>query len=359
MANFSFNSIAISGLATAVPPGNITAESLSGNFTAGQAREIISVTGAGSFYRAQDLQTASDLGYEAANRLLHEKNIDTEAIGAIIFLSKTPDYRSPATAIVLHKRLGLSHDCTAFDVNMGSTGFVYGLQIGCSLLDSINKQYALIVMGDTSGRQVAGNDPAILSYGDGTSVLLLEKSENARPIRLATFADGSGFKSYILPGGAFRTNNLHESLADETIERNHEHLHINHNKMREFALTHIPQAITGFTEKYNTTVNDYDFIAVQQYEKAILEQIARHIGVNSLPSNIDRFGNTAGNSVPLLLTDTYGDKNGATMHVLAASFGEGFSWGIADFYIDTDNILAVIYTDEYFSDGNVTHEMSV
>lgn len=359
MANFSFNSIAISGLATAVPAQNITAESLSGNFTAGQAQEIISVTGVSSFYRAQDLQTASDLGYEAANRLLNEKNIDTEAIGAIIFLSKTPDYRSPATAIVLHKRLGLSQDCTAFDVNMGSTGFIYGLQIGCSLLDSINKQYALIVMGDTSGRQIAANDPAILSYGDGTSVLLLEKSENARPIRLAIFADGSGFKSYILPGGAFRVNNLHESLADEAIERDHEHLHINHNEMREFALTRIPQAITGFIKQHNTTIDNYDFVAVQQYEKAILEQIAQQLGINSLPGNIDRFGNTAGNSVPLLLTDTYGDENGANIHVLATSFGEGFSWGIADFYIDTDNILPVIYTGEYFREGNVTHQMNV
>lgn len=359
MAYFTFNSIAVSGLASAVPDNNILVDSFSGKFTKEAIEASKKSTGVESFYRAEAIQTASDLGYIAAKNLLEKKSIDTEQVGIIIFLSKTPDYRSPATSIVLHKRLNLTKDCLAFDVNMGSTGFVYGMQIGCSLLDTINKKYALVVVGDTSGKQIAETDPITMQYGDGTSVILLEKKEGAKPIYLETFADGEGFKSYLVPGGAFRTNKLHESLASEGITREHEHIHVNHEEMEDFAVTRMPQAIKSFTQKNNITVKDYDFVALQQYNSTVLNNIAQQLNVESLPANLNRYGNTAGNSIPLLLSDNFGGKTQQNVHVLAGSFGEGFSWGVADFYIAADDVLEVIVTGDIFDDGHVTHEMSV
>lgn len=359
MAYFTFNSIAVSGLASAVPDNNIQVDSFTGKFSKDAVEKSKKSTGVESFYRAEALQTASDLGFVAAKELLEKKAIDTEQVGVIIFLSKTPDYRSPATSIVLHKRLNLSKDCVAFDVNMGSTGFVYGLQIGCSLLDTINKNYALVVVGDTSSKQIADSDPITMKYGDGTSVMLLEKKEGSAPIYVQTFADGEGFKSYMVPGGAFRTNKLHESLAAQGITREHEHIHVNHDEMRDFAVSRIPEAIKSFTQKNNTSLEDYDFLAVQQYDLTVLNNIAKALDIASLPANLNKYGNTAGNSIPLLLTDNFGEKHGKSIHVLAGSFGEGFSWGVADFTIAADDILEVIVTADVFDDGHVTHEMSV
>lgn len=49
-------------------------------------------------------------------------------------MTQTPDYGIPATACVLQDRLGLSKDCLVFDVNLGCSGFTYGLNIVASLL---------------------------------------------------------------------------------------------------------------------------------------------------------------------------------------------------------------------------------
>jgi 3-oxoacyl-[acyl-carrier-protein] synthase III len=357
MANFTFNNVAIAGVATALPENKVDAAALTDKF--GEKAEAFGVK---TFYRADALQTASDLGFVAARNLLDKKQVNADEIGVILFLSKTPDYRSPATAIVLQKRLNVPTDCLAYDVNMGSNGFIYGLQTGSSLLDTLNKKYALLIVGDTSSKQIAKSDPIGATYGDGTSAILLEKKENAKPVHVSTFSDGSGYKSYVVPGGAFRTNSLHESLADEEIERFAEHIHVNHEQMDDFAATKVPTAIKEFTNRHNTSPADYGFVAIQQYSHKVLKSISNglNISVANFPINLDKFGYTAGNSIPLLLTDMLGGaKKQGDVHVLAVGFGEGFSWGIADFYVNADDILEVAFTSDVFDDGHVTHEMSV
>lgn len=51
---------------------------------------------------------ASDMCYQAAERIIEYSGIDKDSIGALIFVSQSPDYLSPSTAYVLQKRLGLS-----------------------------------------------------------------------------------------------------------------------------------------------------------------------------------------------------------------------------------------------------------
>jgi 3-oxoacyl-[acyl-carrier-protein] synthase-3 len=362
MANFTFNSIAVSGIATALPETMVQAASFADKFGEETVNTWKKTSGVESFYRADALQTASDMGFVAARKLLDKKQVNHEDIGVILFLSKTPDYRSPATSIVLQKRLNVPTDCLAYDINMGSNGFIYGLQTGCSLLESLNKKYALIVVGDTTSKQIAENDPISLTYGDGTSVILLEKKENAQPIHVETYTDGTGFKSYLVPGGAFRNNNLHETLAAEGVSRSAEHIYVNHEEMQNFALSRVPGAVSNFMQRHNKSFGDYNFVAFQQYSGEVLRDITAKFDMSydDLPVNLDKYGNTAGNSIPLLLSDHLGGgKKSGDVHVLAVGFGEGFSWGVADFHVAAEDVMEITFTSEVFDDGHVTHEMSV
>ena len=76
-----------------------------------------------------DLQTNSDLCYVAAEQLISHKGYEKDSFDGIVLVTQTPDYARPATAHVLHKRLRLSKDCMAFDINLGCSGFVYGVNI--------------------------------------------------------------------------------------------------------------------------------------------------------------------------------------------------------------------------------------
>jgi 3-oxoacyl-[acyl-carrier-protein] synthase-3 len=123
-----------------------------------------------------------------------------------------------------------------------------------------------------------------------------------------------------------------------------------------------PGAVNNFMQRYNTSINNYDFTAFQQYSAEVLRDITAKLDMSfeRLPMNLTKYGNTAGNSIPLLLSDYLGGgKKSGDVHVLAVGFGEGFSWGVADFHVAAEDVLEITYTSEVFDDGHVTHEMSV
>lgn len=359
MANYTFNNITICGIATAIPKNRTEREELETRFGLEQVSQYLTETAVQSFPKSIEPQTTSDLGFEAAKQIISAKQIDVEQIGLIVFISKTPDYRSPVTAAVLHQRLQLSVDCIAYDINIGSSGFIYGLQIGCSVLSNINKLYALLVIGDTTSKQIDSSNPKSMLYGDGASAILLKNAAGSEPIQITSAANGEGYKSVIFPGGGFRM----EQFRPENMEYENEpgrlynQLHINEQEMNEFAVSEIPLAIKEYLKRINTNIENYDFLAFHHDNKMVRERLAEvlHISPDLLPSNINKYGNTMGNSIPLLLTDSFGTAN-KTIRVLACAYGEGFSWGIADFIINTKNIFPVTETDEYFQEANVSHE---
>ena len=59
-----------------------------------------------------------DLCFAAAERLIADNNLNRNEIDLLVFLSQTPDYRMPATSILLQHRLGLPMTTMAFDINL-------------------------------------------------------------------------------------------------------------------------------------------------------------------------------------------------------------------------------------------------
>lgn len=329
MSFSQFNTVTISGIATAVPKNN---------YVVNQNQNV---------RRAVDLQTASDLGFEAAKALINKKNIDVNQLGFIVFITKTPDYRSPASAIVLQHRLQLPIDCLAYDVNLGAVGFVAGLQLGSSLLNGLNTSKGLIIIGDTNSKQ---SDES--SFGDAATAILLEKNNNAKPIIIQQFSDGNGFDSHIIPQGAFRTTKErpHFEVSSNPKEGSSNNLILDKQRIHDFYSNKIPQSITDFLHANTTALSDYDTLALQQSNPETLKEIENKLGVK-LPTNFNDFGDVSGSSVALLL------KSNQAQRVLACSFGEGFSWAIADFYLENDTVLPLLETDHHFTEGFVTHEM--
>lgn len=149
-------------------------------------------------------QTASDLAFEAALKVLSESGVDKEEIGVLIFLSTTPDYRSPATAMVLQNRLGVNPDCIAFDINSGGNGFLHGLEVGGSLLKSTSKDLALVLFGDTPSKQFIEREGNSMNYIDAGSAVLLGKSSGEETWKFSNFTQSEHFDKYILRKGGYR-----------------------------------------------------------------------------------------------------------------------------------------------------------
>ncbi|MFI5390239.1 MAG: 3-oxoacyl-ACP synthase III, partial [Bacteriovoracales bacterium] len=91
----------------------------------------------------------SHLSYEAAKLALRE--MPTEEIDLLIHTSVCRDFLEPATASLVHQKLGLSPSCTFFDLSNACLGFLNAMEIAANLIECGKIKNALIVSGENSG----------------------------------------------------------------------------------------------------------------------------------------------------------------------------------------------------------------
>ena len=308
-------------------------------------KSFIKKTGIVQKHVAGPDQTASDFSFVAAKLLEEKQRYLPDEIGVLINVTQNPDYRTPSTASLLHKRLGLNKSCMAFDINLGCSGFVYGVSIGASLLTNSSAKKALVLMGDTQarGRKDSGqrSSNTRLLFGDASAAILLEK-DPAYEIRSGLMSDGEGFKAISSPYGGWRHPDGPELIPGDDIA------------VFNFTINEVPELINGFCSEVGTSTTDYDGVILHQANMMVLKNVAKRIGVpfENCPISIDRYGNTSSTSIPLTIVDKYGSSEAQTkLKLLTSGFGIGLSWGVLDFEIDTEDIYPVITTDLTYDDG--------
>lgn len=356
MANFIVDNISVVGMAAAVPKNKFKKDDFVKQFGEDATTKFIKSTGIKCIHRAGPKQTASDLAYEAANNLLHNIDVEKNKIGILVFVTQSPDYRRPATACVLQKRLELPVNCAALDVGLGCSSFVYGQQVLTSMLDNSNSEYGLLLLGETASKLVNPNDKSIaMMYGDAGAAILYKKNGEGT-INTTLYTDGYRFKSIILPAGGFRDMkpSREEYLCSDGIKRTKYDIYMDGVSVFTFSTSDVPKSILEYFEKTNTAADSYDHILLHQANQFIIKQISRRIGAaqEQVLISLDRYGNTGGISIPLTICELSAMITIWKERILlAAGFGIGLSWGITSFEIDPKNILSVLETDSYYKDG--------
>lgn len=357
MINFKLPNIRISGVVGSIPTNIVEVDSFSDKFGIEIVEKFKNISGIRQFRKAIKEQTASDLSFIAAQKIIKKKSIKPEKIGALIFASHSLDYRRPATACVLHKRLGLSKDCVAFDINMGCSSFVYGLITICSLMNSSNINKALLLVGETNSKNVSADDQGLaMLMGDGGGAVLLEKTTGHETIDGCLKSDGEGYKAVIIPAGGYRNMDAsnQQYIFPDGNKRTLYNTYMNGVDVFNFTISDIPQTIKEFLDFTGKSINEYDCIVLHQANKYILNIISQRIkgSMEKIPISLDRYGNTSSASIPLTISDKYGASNDSMIiKTLMSGFGVGLSWGVVSADINTDDILPVIETDDYFAEG--------
>ena len=166
MITSEFKNMRILGIATAVPTKCVKAHEYDDLFGEDIVTKNIRQTGVEQTFHASAMQTSSDFAYVAARKLINEMEIDPKTIGVLVFTAAYLDYHVPPTACVLHERLGLSQDCIAFDTDLACSGYVYGLQTVCSILNNSSAKRALLLTGDITSKVVSPFDKSRMLFGD-------------------------------------------------------------------------------------------------------------------------------------------------------------------------------------------------
>ena len=181
MAFLEIKNVAIAGISAGVPKQIMPTISTTDKYDADAFAET---TGVLEKRYSNDF-TTSDLGQAAAEQLIADLNWDKKEIGALVFVSQTPDYILPATSCILQDKLGLSKDCMALDVSLGCSGWVYGLSVISSLMQTGMIKKGILIAG--AARKQCYEEADQLFGFAGTATALEYKQEggkyNAIPLR--------------------------------------------------------------------------------------------------------------------------------------------------------------------------------
>ncbi|MCF8409600.1 MAG: ketoacyl-ACP synthase III [Crocinitomicaceae bacterium] len=283
---------------------------------------------------ASSTTTCSDLCFQAADELLNDLNC-RDQIDLILFVSQSPDYFLPSTAVILQDKLGLSKNTVAFDINLGCSGYVYGLTVIGQFLQNGNFRKALLLCGDKSTISTNYQDKSTFPlFGDAGSATLLEFDKSADEWFAHLASDGSGKDSIIIEHGHSR--HPYGSVSDEYIEyepgviRTKKHLALNGMDVFNFALKEVAPSIKQMLENFEINIDDIDYFVLHQANKLINESVRKKLKVTpeKVPYSIQNFGNTSSASIPLTICTCLKEKiESDQLTLLLAGFGVGFSWG--------------------------------
>ncbi len=326
--------VRVSGISSAIPERTLTVADVAQIFGAVEARKICENTGVQTRHIVPDGVCTSDLCFAAAERLIAEIEWERDSIDALIFVSQTPDYVMPATSCSLHGRLGLSKQCAAFDINLGCSGYVYGLWVASQLLAPGNVQRALLLVGDTVSRIVSPEDrSAAPLFGDAGTATALECDPDAAPIVFSLGTDGSGQDHLIVPAGCFRKPHTSETSKRSEREkgniRSDEDLYMNGAEVFMFTLCEVPALVKSTLKAANWTLESVDGVIMHQANAFMLNHLANrlHIPTDKFVLALEAFGNTSAASIPLAITHTWSNRSpNQQLRLLLTGFGVGWSW---------------------------------
>lgn len=357
MNNFCFDNIAIRGMAVAVPNDCQRIMEFAPLFPEGDIEKFCKNTGIFQRYVGYRKRIiASDLCVTAANKIFEQfPNIKNEEIDALVFMSQSFDYGGPATSGVIQMRLGLEACGAVYDVTYGCAAFPFGMQIAGSFISS-GCRNVLLLIGDSLTAPYA-NDKDDFLFGDAGCAIVIGQTERReeRPVQIRLETIGSKYKMLMEPfrHQRHRFYDLVEDIGIEGANKLPGRI-MDGTDVFTFSIKDATAATKTFYKDFNCSADDFDFVAIHQANKMIVDTVAKRIKIpkEKAPISLDRYGNTNGVSVPLTICDyferihQYGVKN-----MLALAFGVGMSIGICNCNINSDICLPIIKSDESYDDG--------
>lgn len=328
------------GVHGVVPEAVVTNEDLVQQNPGWDAEKIFAKTGIRARHIASTEQTSADLGFLAADELLRNLEFDRQQIDAILFCTQTPDYLLPPSACLLQTRLGLPTSCAAFDFNLGCSGFVYGLWLAKSLVESNSAKNVLIVVGETYSKLCNTHDMVTVTlFGDGGGAALISSNPSGAiaslgPTVLGT--DGRGADHLIVRAGAARNPRTNETCVarsdDKGNQRSAEQLFMNGPEVFNFTLMRVSSGIQELLDRCKLGWDDIDLFLFHQANAFMLEQLRKKMNIPSekLPVCVEQTGNTVSATIPLLLQHC--QKAGIIKpghRCVLAGFGVGYSWAFS------------------------------
>ena len=338
MAILTYNNVGITAMAGCVPRRVIDNYHYDLDlWPEDEVRKVVDKVGVKERRFADEQTCASDLCFAAAERLITDNGIDRSEIDLLIFLSQTPDYRMPATSILLQHRLGLPMTTMAFDISLGCSGFISALSIAYAMMQNGGFRKCLLLDGETRSKVYSRKDRReAFIFGDAGVAVLIEQNEKFGESHFSINSDGSRGELIMIPGGGYRhmssAATLEEKVVDEYANvRSDEQGRMNGADVFNFVIVEVPRDIRRLMQATGEDIQQMDYYVFHQANAFINNHIAKRLKLQPerIPWTIEKYGNTSSVSVPLTIVSELKNQMAGKKRLMLSAFGVGMAWATA------------------------------
>ena len=269
-------------------------------------KKVIETTGISQVYHSTDKEDIISLATKASKKVLkNQTNID-----AIILITQTPKYNIPPNSFIIQKNLKIQKKCLIFDINQGCSGYIYGLKVAKSLLNSKEINKILLLTADNYSRYCKKLNVKLL-FSDSATATILTKSKNK--LKFKFFSDGNNY------------SHLSQKFDNYTQSINNNSLHMDGNKLFNFSLNTVTDLINELMKENRFTNKNLDYILLHQASNIINNNIMNKLKIenNKFLTNYKKFGNTVSSTIPLLINNNF--EKLKNKKILMCGFGVGLS----------------------------------
>ncbi|MCY6371457.1 ketoacyl-ACP synthase III [Clostridium ganghwense] len=127
-----------------------------------------------------DHENALTMGIESSKKALESAGIAPEDLDMIVFVSETPEYTCPTTAMVLRERIGAKNANVVYDMNCNCLGMLMGADTVSRFMKTNKRVKHALIVGSIYLSFITKKTDNITYplFGDGSGAVILEREES-------------------------------------------------------------------------------------------------------------------------------------------------------------------------------------
>ena len=287
---------------------------------------IVTRTGIRERRIAKKDEYASTMGAKAALKAIEDAQIPVESIDMIIVATCTADRPLPSTASYIQKEIG-AKNAPGMDISAACTGFIYGLSMAKSFVDSGMHRNVLVVATEKMSSILNFEDrTTCVLFGDGAAAVVVSDEGAGLEIEgIDLGLDGKASELLMIPAGGTRV-----PITEDVLKNRENFVCMKGREVFKQAVKRMESSLNKSLEKLGLHSEDISWLIPHQANERIIEALGKRISISEekIYKNVQIYGNVSAASVPIVLSElTKKEDILPNERLLLVAFGAGLSWG--------------------------------
>ncbi|MFO7730093.1 MAG: ketoacyl-ACP synthase III [Spirochaetia bacterium] len=244
-------------------------------------------------------ETTADFATNAAREALKDAGIDPQEVSYFIVGTDTPEYISPATAMLVQGRIQGGQKYTgSFDIGSSCAGFVTAYDAASRMLAGDSEaRYAVVIGVYNMPAYVRDGDAFGYSiFSDGAAAFVLEKRETQGYLGSQFITDGTQWDYVGVYAGGTRNPVTHKRLEDGEYG-----LQLLQRLPGDRNVKLWPPLVKHLLHKTGVELSAVDHLIFTQINRSVIEQVMNilELPMEKTTTVMDKYGYTGSACVPM------------------------------------------------------------